>query len=72
MQKPYFTRIKRQIYICSYYSTQPSKDKLIELFNNRGNKLFKLARYVLKDYNYFDIDLHLFILVELLYTIILF
>ena len=33
-------------YISPYYSSQPSMSKLIELFNNRGQKLFKLARYV--------------------------
>ena len=36
----------RDKYISSYYSSQPSMDKLVELFNNRGQKLFKLARYV--------------------------
>ena len=33
-------------YISPYYTSQPSMEKLAELFNNRGKKLFKLARYV--------------------------
>ena len=36
----------RERYISSYNTSQPSMDKLIDLFNNRGTKLFKLARYV--------------------------
>ena len=33
-------------YISPYYTSQPSMEKLVELFNNRGKKLFKLARFV--------------------------
>ena len=33
-------------YISPYYTSQPSMEKLAELFNNRGKKLFKLARYI--------------------------
>ena len=36
----------RERYISTYYSRDSSMDKLIELFNNRGRKLFKLARFV--------------------------
>ena len=36
----------RDKYISSYYTSEPSMEKLGELFNNRGKKLFKLARYV--------------------------
>ena len=36
----------RDKYISPYYTSQPSLEKLAELFNNRGKKLFKLARYV--------------------------
>ena len=38
----------REKYISPYYSMYPTMDKLLELFNNRGGKLFKLARYVLE------------------------
>ena len=33
-------------YVSPYYTSQPSMEKLAELINNRGKKLFKLARYV--------------------------
>ena len=36
----------REKYISPYYTSEPSMIKLLELFNNRGKKLFKLARYV--------------------------
>ena len=36
----------REKYISPYYTIYPSMDKLLELFNNKGRKLFKLARYV--------------------------
>ena len=36
----------RTKYISPYYTSEPSMEKLAELFNNRGKKLFKLARYV--------------------------
>ena len=36
----------REKYISPYYTSEPSMVKLSELFNNRGKKLFKLARYV--------------------------
>ena len=38
----------REKYISPYYSNSPSMDKLTELFNNRGRKLFKLARYIVE------------------------
>ena len=38
----------REKYISPYYSVSPTMDKLLELFNNRGKKLFKLARYVVE------------------------
>ena len=36
----------RGIYISPYYTLNPTMEKLSELFNNRGKKLFKLARFV--------------------------
>ena len=36
----------RAKYISPYYSINPKMRKLAELFNNRGTKLFRLARYV--------------------------
>ena len=36
----------RERYISPYYNMYPTMEKLNELFNNRGKKLFKLARYV--------------------------
>ena len=36
----------REKYISPYYSADPTMEKLQELFNNKGRKLFKLARYV--------------------------
>ena len=38
----------REKYISPYYSISPTLAKLIELFNNKAGKLFKLARYVLE------------------------
>ena len=38
----------REKYISPYYSVSPTMEKLLELFNNRGKKLFKLARYVVE------------------------
>ena len=36
----------RERYISPYYTMYPTMEKLNELFNNRGKKLFKLARFV--------------------------
>ena len=36
----------REKYISPYYSLYPTMEKLIELFNNRGKKLFKLGIFV--------------------------
>ena len=36
----------REKYISPYYTLSPSRDRLHELFNNKGRKLFRLARYV--------------------------
>ena len=36
----------RERYISPYYFMYPNMEKLSELFNNRGLKLFKLARFV--------------------------
>ena len=36
----------REKYRSPYFTIYPSMDKLLELFNNKGRKLFKLARYV--------------------------
>ena len=36
----------RDKYISPYYSIDPNMSKLVELFNNRGKKLFKLGIYV--------------------------
>ena len=33
-------------YISPYYTIDPSMDKLNDLFNNRGRKIFKLAKYI--------------------------
>ena len=38
----------REKYISPYYSVYPTMGKLLELFNNKGRKLFKLARYVVE------------------------
>ena len=38
----------REKYISPYYSSSPTMEKLAELFNNRGRKLFKLARYIVE------------------------
>ena len=38
----------REKYISPYYSMYPTMDKLLELFNNKGAKLRKLARYVIE------------------------
>ena len=38
----------REKYISPYYSADPTMEKLQELFNNKGRKLFKLARYVVE------------------------
>ena len=38
----------RNKYISPYYTLQPSLNKLAELFNNKGIKLFKLARFVIE------------------------
>ena len=36
----------RERYISPYYTVYPTMEKLNELFNNKGKKLFKLARFV--------------------------
>ena len=36
----------RERYISPYYTVNPTMEKLNELFNNKGKKLFKLARFV--------------------------
>ena len=36
----------RERYISPYYVINPNMDKLTELFNNQGQKLLKLARYI--------------------------
>ena len=36
----------RNQYISPYFSNSPSLEKLVELFENRGRKLYKLAKYI--------------------------
>ena len=36
----------REKYISPYYRLRPTMEGLIDLFCNRGTKLFKLARYI--------------------------
>ena len=36
----------RERYMSPYYIINPNMDKLSELFNNKGRKLFNLAKYV--------------------------
>ena len=38
--------VLREKYISPYYTINPSMEKLNDLFNNKGRKIFKLARYV--------------------------
>ena len=45
MPEPNITWIRTK-YISPYYTSEPNMAKLAELFNNKGKKLFKLARYI--------------------------
>ena len=62
----------REKYISPYYSSSPTMDKLAELFDNRGRKLFKLARYIvegLKLYSWLYTNIYLFVSIVNINTI---
>ena len=44
-QNPILLELRTK-YISPYYTSEPNMAKLAELFNNKGKKLFKLARYI--------------------------